>query len=322
MSTSPNSAFYASFKEMRLPILFLTAAIAFAQNDETPLFRTGVSLVKVDVEVQDTKGAGIGGLHPGDFIVYDEGQRQTIADFATESEPIRVLMLLDVSPSMSKWLGDLGAKSTEALRALRPQDEVGLMTFATRSQLVQPLTKDKKNIGEQVINSIYKQTLGRETVVNEALLEAAKYMRSQPGKSRRAILVVTDNESVRKSVTNDDVVRALHAGDIVLSAILVGENPTTPYARARYEAPNNSTPDVQRYVRETGGEVITGAAPAVALQPVLKGLTARYSFQYTAPSAEDGTFRKIRVELTPEAAARNPGVTLKARSGYTVGAGK
>src|SRR5688500_17056081 len=98
---------------MRLNILFLAAILAFAQDDETPLFRTGVSLVKVDVEVQDTRGAGVAGLHPGDFVVYDEGQRQAIADFASESEAVRVLMLLDVSPSMSKYLGDLGAKSTE-----------------------------------------------------------------------------------------------------------------------------------------------------------------------------------------------------------------
>jgi hypothetical protein len=158
--------------------------------------------------------------------------------------------------------------------------------------------------------------------VNEALVEAAKYMRTQQGKARRAILVVTDNEGIRRSVSNDEVVRALHAGDIVLSAILVGENPASRYAPARYQAPNTAVPDVQRFVAETGGEVITGAAPAAALQPVLKGLTTRYSFQYTAPPADEGTFRKIRVELTPEAAARNPGVSIKARSGYTVGAAK
>jgi hypothetical protein len=83
-----------------------------------------------------------------------------------------------------------------------------------------------------------------------------------------------------------------------------------------------SAPDVQRYAKETGGEVVTGAAPAVALQPMLKGLTARYSFQYTAPPADEGSFRKIRVELTPDATERNPGVRIKARSGYTVGAAK
>jgi hypothetical protein len=131
---------------------------------------------------------------------------------------------------------------------------------------------------------------------------------------------VTDNESARKIITNDEVVKALHGADIVLSAILVGDGSNALPSQARYTAPNYSTPDVQRYVAETGGELVTGAPPAAALQPVLKDLTTRYTFQYTAPPAEDGTFRRIRVDLTPEAASRNPGVRIKARSGYTVGA--
>ena len=105
---------------MRRLLPILIAALCFAQ-DETPLFKTGVSLVKVDVEVQDAKGVGVSGLRSGDFIVYDEGQREAIADFAAESQPVRILILLDVSPSMSKYLADLGAKSTEALAFAAPR---------------------------------------------------------------------------------------------------------------------------------------------------------------------------------------------------------
>ena len=302
---------------MRCCIAVLIAALGFA-HDDVPLFRTGVSLVKVDVEVQDAGGLGITGLRLGDFVVYDEGQRQTIGDFSAESQAVRVLMLMDVSPSMSKYLSDLGVKTTEALQALRPGDEVALMAFAARSQLLQPLTTETSTLGAQIIGNIYKQTLGRETLVNEAMLEAANYMRSQPGKARKAILIVTDNEGARKTVSDDAVVRALHAGDIVVSAILIGDS-RLAYTKARYENPMSAPPDVQRFVSETGGQVIAGAAPADALQPVLKGLTTRYSFQYTAPSADEGSFRRIRVELTPEAAARYPAAKIKSRSGYTVG---
>lgn len=305
---------------MRRLLPVVIAALCAAQ-DEVPLFKTGVSLVKVDVEVQDSAGAGVSGLSSGDFILYDEGQRQSIADFASESQPVRVLMLLDVSPSMSRHLSPLGEKSTEALRAMRAGDEVALMNFAARSQIVQPLTTDTKTLGSQIINSIYKQTLGRETLVNEALLEAAKYLGAQPGKARKAILIVSDNEGARKAVSDDSVVRALHASDIVVSAIVVGEAPSA-YTRARYDSPTVAPPDVQRFVRETGGQVVIGASPAQALQPILKGLTTRYSFQYTAPSADEGSFRRIKVELAPGAAARIPGAQIKARSGYTVGATK
>jgi hypothetical protein len=65
-----------------------------------------------------------------------------------------------------------------------------------------------------------------------------------------------------------------------------------------------------------------GAAPAEALAPILKDLTTRYGFQYTPPPGEEGSFRKIRVELSPEAAARYPEAKIKARSGYTVGQAK
>jgi VWFA-related protein len=305
---------------MRCWVLLLIAALSFAQ-DETPVFRTEVSLVKVDAEVQNAQGIEISGLRPGDFIVYDENQRQKIVDFASESQPVRILMLLDVSPSMSKWLADLGAKSTGALGALRAGDEVALMGFAARNQLFQPLTTDTKTLGSQIIGSIYKQTLGSETLVNEALVAAANYMGSQPGKARRAILVVTDNEGARKSVSDDQVVRALHAANVVLSAIIVGDG-ASQYTRAGYVNPASAPPDVQRFVSETGGHSVMGAAPAEALAPILKDLTTRYSFQYTPPPGEEGSFRRIRVELSPEAAARYPAAKIKARSGYTVGQAK
>lgn len=302
---------------MRCLLLLAIAALGYGQ-DETPLFRTGVSLVKVDFQVQDGTGKDVTGLTQADVVIYDEDQRQTINEFGAEGEPVRVLLLLDVSGSMSKHLRDLGVKSTELLGALRAGDEVGLMNFATRAELIQPLTSDTKNIGAQIIGSIYKQTLGRDTLVNEALVEAAKQLRRQQGKSRRAILIVTDNEGAKGSVTNDEVVRSLHAADTVLSAVLVGDA-AGPYRSARYQNPALSPPDVHRYASDTGGVVASGSDPVQALLPVLKELTTRYSLQYTAPPAEDGTFRRIRLELTPEARAKYPGAKINARSGYTAG---
>jgi hypothetical protein len=195
------------------------------------------------------------------------------------------------------------------------------MGFAARSQLLQPLTTDTSTLGQKIIGNIYKQTLGSETLVNEALLAAANYMSSQPGKARRAIVIVTDNEGARKSVSDDQVVRALHAANVVLSAIIVGDT-ASQFTQARYTNPSSGPPDVQRFVAETGGQVTLRTAPAEAFAPILKDLTTRYTFQYTPPQGEEGSFRPIRVELTPEAAARFPGAKIKARSGYTVGQAK
>jgi len=301
-----------------LPLLLMTT-LAFAQDEEIPLFKTGVSLVKVDAQVQDRTGKDINGLRAGDLIVYDEGEPQPVTDFGAEGEPIRVLLLLDVSGSMSRHLAALGVKSTALLSSLRPGDLVGLMNFATRSELVQELTPDTKLIGAKITGSIYRQTLGRDTFVNEAILEAAKYMASQPVKGRRAILVVTDNEGGLKSVTNALVVKSVHAANALLSAVIVGAD-AGPSKAARYRDPLSGPPDLFRFAADTGGHVVTSEAPVDVLGPVLKDVTTRYSLTYTAPpGSEDGSFRRIRVELSPAAKAKFPGAKITARSGYTVG---
>lgn len=295
--------------------LLLTAATA---QEETPLFRTGVSLVKVDAQVKDRTGKDIPGLGAKDFVVYDEGQPQPITDFGAEGEPVSVLLLLDVSGSMSKYLSDLGTKSTELLRALRRGDQIGLMNFATRSEMIRPLTQDTAAIGAQITSSIFKQTLGQDTFVNEALMDATRYLSTLPGKGRRAILIVTDNEGGQKAIKSAEVTQAMHAANILLSAVLVG-SAAGPYSPPKYQNPLLGPPDIHRYAADTGGLVVTGASPGEALRPILKDLTTRYSLQYTAPAAEDGTFRGIRVELSPTAAARYPGARITARSGYTAG---
>ena len=49
-------------------------------------------------------------------------------------------------------------------------------------------------------------------------------MRTQPRRqARRAVLIVTDNQSLNYMVPDDDVLRALYGADTVLNAILIGK---------------------------------------------------------------------------------------------------
>jgi len=77
-------------------------------------------------------------------------------------------------------------------------------------------------------------------------------------------------------------------------------------------------PDVYRFVENTGGDVIAEEDPAGALGRIVRQIATRYSFQYSAPQAEPGSFRTIRVELTPAAQRRYPGAVVQARTGYYV----
>src|SRR3989442_21920 len=68
---------------------------------------------------------------------------------------------------------------------------------------------------------------------------------------------------------------------------------------------------------QTGGEAVDGAGKVgEVFQRAIEGIRSRYFVQYAAPPAEAGSFRRIRVELTPSAKRRHADAILKAREGY------
>ena len=76
--------------------LLIFATLACPQDD--PVFRSGVSLVRVDAQVTDSTGALVEGLTKDDFRVLDEGKPQRIEFFShTQKQPIVVGFLLDMS---------------------------------------------------------------------------------------------------------------------------------------------------------------------------------------------------------------------------------
>src|SRR5262249_29631410 len=64
------------------------------KQDEIPIFRAGVTLVRVDVEVTGRDQKNIGDLTQQDFRVFDENEQREIAYFGKESEPLDLLLLL------------------------------------------------------------------------------------------------------------------------------------------------------------------------------------------------------------------------------------
>src|SRR5258708_8143336 len=119
---------------------------------------------------------------------------------------------------MRRSLEDLAAATRAALAQLHSGDRVALMLFSRRAEIVQPFTEDFGATQRKILDSIYKQNLGSGTLINESLIEAASYMKQQPVKGRRAILIVTDNEGLNYKSPDEDVVRAMYSADTALSA--------------------------------------------------------------------------------------------------------
>ena len=102
---------------------------------DTPLFRTDISLVRVDAEVTDGTQL-LAGLHKEDFLIKDNGQPQPILYFSQDVLPLDLILLFDISGSMRPNVQKAAVTARVALAELHRADRVAIMTFHSRSQVV------------------------------------------------------------------------------------------------------------------------------------------------------------------------------------------
>ncbi len=292
------------------------AATAFAQ--ERPTFTADVSLVKVDVQVVE-RSRTVTDLTKDDFVITDAGERREIVYFGRDREPLWVLLLLDVSGSTRRYVEQMGDASRDALHELRPGDHVGIMVFGRETELRRDFTGDVDTISRAILGALHAQGLGMATRINHAVMDAAASIGEAAGNDpgRRAILILTDNRGLNYLEPNEDVIRSLYRADAVLNAIAVGGAKPPPPQKPNAN-PDYTPSDVFLLARETGGEVIEAKNAGRAFRDLMEGIRTRYSLHFRAPEVASGSFRPIRVELTPEARRRYPKAEIRARSGYYV----
>ncbi len=151
--------------------------------EDTPTFKTGVSDVRVDVQVTDGDKL-VKDLTKSDFAVTDEGQPQPIVSFAHGDEPVNLILLLDVSGSMQKYIDQIAAEAREALDHLRPGDRVALMVFAKTTAVAQGFSDNLAETARNIGGAVKNWDVGSSTMINSAVMDAARYMEQARGPGR------------------------------------------------------------------------------------------------------------------------------------------
>jgi len=238
--------------------------------------------------------------------------------FGRESEPLSLILLLDVSGSTRQYIEQIASVSRQALRFLRPRDRVAIMVFARESRTHLEWTDDMNKVADELKQGFQDETLGAGTNINDALLAAAKYADETAGPSgRRAVLIVTDNLGLNYKSPDQPVVEALNEAETVLNAIVIGkgQRPET-VSGGTYRNPDFTSPDVFRISEETGGEAVKADKAGKAFSTMIERIRTRYSLHYNMPQNAAKGFRRVQVKLTPEARMRYPRAELRHRPGY------
>ena|ERR1043165_2017416 len=285
--------------------------------DPNDVIRVNTDLVVFDAQVIDKKTRKVfGGLRQQDFEIYEENVRRPLVYFSQDQLPLSVLLLLDISRSVTPIIEQVGAGANDALRHLKPEDEVAVMAFADEPKLIQTFTKDR-NLAAERISEASRTFLGHGTFLNEALHAAEQQMNNAGNPTnRRAIIVITDNIAPAGGKYGaDKVINDLLESGTVVYGLIVRAAIGKVFNILSFGAIHA----VNSYCEETGGEVLGADRKEVdtRLGEMFTRLRTRYTLGFRAPeNAEEGKFRHVKVQLAPEIVKANKKLVVRSRSGY------
>lgn len=169
--------------------------------DEGDVVRVDTQLVSVPAVVTDSAGRPLSNLRPENFRLVEDGQPQTIANFATTERPFEIALLLDTSGSTRDDVALIRAAANSFIAALRPGDKVGVVAFNTARtvdkpiaavDVLTPLTGDRDSLKTAIDNLGASQG----TPYYDALDRIADSIFHDPPseelRGRRAVVALTD----------------------------------------------------------------------------------------------------------------------------------
>jgi Ca-activated chloride channel homolog len=300
-----------------LTVAFATAAVAQEGTSSPPLFRSGTSLVALNVTVTDRDGQFVRELSGEDFIVFEDGVQQDVQFFEALDVPKDLIVLIDTSSSMRHQMDVVREAAVGFLRTLRPGDRGAVVTFASSVDVVHGLSEDKASL-EAAVRST--EAYGATALCNAlyiALREFGQGAQVDDGDVRRqAIVVLTDGEDTSSLIGFDDVLTvARKSGVSVYPIALQDQSPLARYAEPRRHFTGTDF-SLRQLARETGAQAffpddvreLGGIYEVIAQE-----LSSQYSIAYaSANTRADGGFRRIQVRV-----ADRPELRLRTRAGYT-----
>ena len=286
-----------------------------------PTFRGGSDAVRVFVTVTDREGRLVTTLTQNDFEVRDEGKPQPITQFDNRPQPVRLIVMLDVSGSMSGNLPLLRAASVQLFRRLLPEDVVRVGTFGEEVTISPSFTHDPEDLQAALPTTIVPDA---PTPLWRGIDQALDAFGE--GEQRKVILVLSDGKDSgfmnfrQRPVSQAEVIDRSRREDVMIYTVGMrsrNNRPTVPGfgpgAAQQMLLADLPDPGLARVADETGGgyiEVRFGQDLGAAFAGVADELHTQYLLAF-APPKRDGKNHDINVRVG------QGGLKPRARKSYT-----
>jgi Ca-activated chloride channel homolog len=290
--------------------------------------RLAVDLVVLDAQVIHQKtGRVAGNLKKEDFQVAEDGVRQQITQFSQDTFPLSVILLVDRGGCLDPFSEKVRHATFEALRRLRPQDEVALMSFAGTTELIEGFGRGNDRILTG-LDHLPPHDENAEHCFNRALYDAADYMRRAGNPDGRRVIIVistiTTYFDCSGTTPQEARMAILESGSVVCGIIpkTAGQQMENGVMIAAagigglFKAKSSS---LKHIADETGGEVLTDKPENLdhTFNDLIDHLRTRYTLGFVSTNKRrDGSFRKLKVELAHPPAKTEDRLVIKTKRGY------
>src|SRR6185369_4796587 len=149
------------------------------------VFRVTSELVMLDAQVLNRKsGLPAASLKAEDFEIYEDGVKQEIAAVSRDKLPLSIVFLFDLTDSVQPVLEPLARGAAEALRHLKPEDEIAVMVYQARADVLQDFTTDR-GLAVAAIEraSTGNRRASEQAFFNEGVFQAAAQSRKSANPS-------------------------------------------------------------------------------------------------------------------------------------------
>jgi VWFA-related protein len=303
----------------------LASLRADGQDQQQPTFRSGTRTVAVYATVSENNGRLVPDLTRDDFEVREDGKVRPLTIFASENQPITLVVMLDKSGSMRANYGLVRAGAEELVKRLTAGDKARIGTFSSKI-VMEP--EDFTNSQDSLIRILRSGDRPEgPTPLWNAASQAIEALSSQQG--RRVILLFTDGadnpgnlKTTNLSVM--DVMERAQRDDVMVYAIgLESRMPPMGGGMPRgglsggfgggnafgIQRPDPGLPTI---AGETGGgyfELRNTEDLSVTFSRVAEELHRQYALGFE-PANLDGKTHRLEVKV------KKPGLKVRARKHY------
>jgi Ca-activated chloride channel family protein len=299
----------------------LCVAAALAAGAQQPIFRGLGDFVRVFVTVTDGDGRIVTTLAKEDFEIRDEGKPQPITLFDNTPQPVRLVVMLDVSGSMVGNLPLLRGATAQLVERLGTKDLVRIGSFGHEITISPTFTRNAGELRAALPNDIAPDA---PTPLWRAVDQALDALGGESDETRPVVLVLSDGKDSgpisfrQKNVSQAEVIDRARREDVMVFGIGMrsrGARPTPGIGPGGLQAAlmaDLTDPGLALVAQHTGGgyrEIRFGQDLAEAFAQVVDELHSQYLLGF-APPKRDGKVHDVDVRVAKK------GLKTRARRSY------